>query len=185
MPCTNAVIIKIGQRRAKLLKVSAVRIVLTADNATLHELHFQKTQDCTHGLRFNNFRIYCHGSRYSYHYKRGLSSSFFTSIAVLFLCLKMIQLNSLVVASFVLGLLPMAFSKPAKPSKKPSCRCLPSEAQWPTIKEWDTLNKTVGGRLLKTVSLAEHCYEPTYDASRCEAVSSGWAFTDTQFVPHV
>lgn len=50
----------------------------------------------------------------------------------------------------------------------PKCRASPGDHSWPSVKEWDRFNKTLGGALLKPVPPAAACYQgPYYDAKKC------------------
>ncbi|KAI0840584.1 FAD-binding domain-containing protein [Hypoxylon sp. FL0890] len=57
-----------------------------------------------------------------------------------------------------------------------ACRFLPGDAGWPTENDWSQLNKTIGGRLIQGVPLAEPCYSPTIDAARdtCVKIREEW-----------
>ncbi|KAJ6012402.1 hypothetical protein N7522_002757 [Penicillium canescens] len=58
----------------------------------------------------------------------------------------------------------------------PSCKCSPSDASWPTAGEWAAFNKTLSGRLLKTVPPASVCYksEDNFNATECQAIVDAW-----------
>jgi hypothetical protein len=58
--------------------------------------------------------------------------------------------------------------------KYKSCKCFPGDTCWPSEKEWDAFNATVGGSLIKTVPLGSPCHEPHYDQARCEELTSEW-----------
>ncbi|KKY37574.1 putative isoamyl alcohol [Diaporthe ampelina] len=51
------------------------------------------------------------------------------------------------------------------PTRAPdaACRCLPGDACWPATSSWDSLNTTVGGKLIATVPIGSVCHDPTYD----------------------
>lgn len=61
-----------------------------------------------------------------------------------------------------------------------SCKCFPGDACWPSTGDWNTLNQTVGGRLIATVPLAQACHDPNYDPARCQALRDGWQDPSTQ-----
>ncbi|KAK7181175.1 hypothetical protein DPSP01_013762 [Paraphaeosphaeria sporulosa] len=71
---------------------------------------------------------------------------------------------------FLLGLA----SGAAHPTPKPDCKCFPGDTCWPTESEWSFFNKTVNGRLIKTVPLGSPCHDPTYDAAKCEDLKKEW-----------
>ncbi|KAJ5754811.1 hypothetical protein N7533_004354 [Penicillium manginii] len=63
---------------------------------------------------------------------------------------------------------------------KDDCKCGPSDPCWPSVKEWDALNQTVSGRLLKTVPPAAVCYKSReeYNEKKCKEILTEWT-TDT------
>ncbi|KAB8279118.1 hypothetical protein BDV30DRAFT_222328 [Aspergillus minisclerotigenes] len=56
------------------------------------------------------------------------------------------------------------------------CKCTPNESCWPSVTEWNSLNKTVSGRLIRTVPAGSVCYpsQSNYDAQACDAVRGNW-----------
>jgi hypothetical protein len=51
------------------------------------------------------------------------------------------------------------------------CRVFPGSSDWPTDIEWNQLNETLDGQLLKPLPVANVCYPgPTYDATKCGAI---------------
>lgn len=59
-----------------------------------------------------------------------------------------------------------------------ACRALPGDPDWPQEEEWETLNRTVGGRLIRGVPLAEaSCYSINVSATSeaCVKVQREWA----------
>ncbi|PSN69692.1 hypothetical protein BS50DRAFT_294393 [Corynespora cassiicola Philippines] len=58
--------------------------------------------------------------------------------------------------------------KPSEPSKPESCRCAPFEPCWPSQKKWSALNKTIDGRLIKTV--------PPYNEEAYNALKRAWPY---------
>ncbi|KAK4989682.1 hypothetical protein LTR50_003006 [Elasticomyces elasticus] len=60
------------------------------------------------------------------------------------------------------------------------CKCIPSEACWPTQAEWKSLNDSVLGQLIANTPVAAVCYPGhQYSASQCATVNALW--TDTTF----
>lgn len=53
----------------------------------------------------------------------------------------------------------------------------PSNLCWPTTVEWDALNNTVSGRLIRSIAPGSVCYpsEPNYDETSCNATIANWA----------
>jgi hypothetical protein len=57
-----------------------------------------------------------------------------------------------------------------------SCRATPGTRGWPSNAEWAALNRTVSGRLIKTVPPAASCHSnyPEYDPNTCAYVAAAW-----------
>lgn len=60
-----------------------------------------------------------------------------------------------------------------------NCRYIEGDAGWPSTRQWNALNATVGGRLHKVIPPGAPCYNSfenlqTYDAQRCAEVTEGW-----------
>jgi hypothetical protein len=55
----------------------------------------------------------------------------------------------------------------------PVCKAYPGSSTWPTASEWDALNRTVDGRLLKPPPPAAVCHpnQPTFDLAVCKATN--------------
>ena len=57
-----------------------------------------------------------------------------------------------------------------------TCRYIPGDVGWPSAKEWQQLNATVGGRLIATVPLGSVCHTKgdftAYDAAACAALGT-------------
>lgn len=60
----------------------------------------------------------------------------------------------------------------ARPSL--SCRCMPSDACWPSPAEWASFNKTLEGKLVATTPLALPCHAPNYNAATCQYLKAQW-----------
>ncbi|GAB1314853.1 FAD-linked oxidoreductase-like protein 7 [Madurella fahalii] len=54
------------------------------------------------------------------------------------------------------------------------CKCFPGDVCWSSVRDWNNLNQTVGGRLIATVPLAQACHDPNYDEAKCEALRDNW-----------
>lgn len=85
--------------------------------------------------------------------------------------------------SLCLLLAPLALSLPQQQpasnrtdnnNSPPSCRFLPQDWQWPSVKAWGKLNATVQGRLLAGEPLAHVCHGAGYDAAACAEVANHW-----------
>ncbi|PSN68404.1 FAD-binding domain-containing protein [Corynespora cassiicola Philippines] len=72
----------------------------------------------------------------------------------------------------------LASAAPALVRNNGTCRALPGDVDWPQEKEWETLNRTVGGRLIRGIPLAEaSCYSTNVSARSegCVTVQREWA----------
>lgn len=58
----------------------------------------------------------------------------------------------------------LANSSPATVAPK-GCKNVPGDAGWPTTAQWNQLNTTVGGRLIKTIPIGSPCYRKTYNVA--------------------
>ncbi|KAJ8063556.1 hypothetical protein OCU04_007428 [Sclerotinia nivalis] len=56
----------------------------------------------------------------------------------------------------------------------PACRYMPGDAVWPSDEEWEKLNQTIGGRLIRGVPLAQPCSDPGYDPTICTMLADEW-----------
>ncbi|KAF9645739.1 FAD binding domain protein [Thelephora ganbajun] len=56
------------------------------------------------------------------------------------------------------------------------CKVVPGDPEWPSESKWNTLNETVGGRLIKNVPIAAPCYQssPHYNATECQRIRKNW-----------
>ncbi|EDU47083.1 GlcD FAD FMN-containing dehydrogenase [Pyrenophora tritici-repentis] len=77
--------------------------------------------------------------------------------------MELIKILFLLVSSLVYGLV-----------EPETCRCFPGDACWPSDEQWSDLNKTVSGRLIKTVPLGYLCHGLEYDEAECKALASVW-----------
>ncbi|KAK3301204.1 FAD binding domain-containing protein [Chaetomium fimeti] len=87
------------------------------------------------------------------------------------------MVNYCTILALALGVLSPAFALPSRPHSRPhnaSCRYLPTDAGWPTRADWDRLNNTVGGKLMRGEPLAQSCYPSFEDAAKCAQVRDGW-----------
>lgn len=58
------------------------------------------------------------------------------------------------------------------------CHYLPGDAGWPSVAEWNALNRTVGGNLIRGVPLAQPCFAPYLDLAACAIVQANWTNGD-------
>ncbi|RYN40780.1 putative FAD-linked oxidoreductase [Alternaria arborescens] len=56
------------------------------------------------------------------------------------------------------------------------CKSFPGDKSWPSQSDWNSLNKTVGGRLVATVPLGAPCHGSTFDNATCESLKSQWQY---------
>lgn len=56
-------------------------------------------------------------------------------------------------------------------TSRTTCKTHPTSGSWPSITDWEALNETVGGRLLKPLPPAAICHssQPDYNLKQCEA----------------
>ncbi|KAK4246249.1 FAD binding domain-protein [Corynascus novoguineensis] len=81
------------------------------------------------------------------------------------------------ILALALGVLSAALASPSRPHSRPHnafCRYLPTDAGWPTRADWDRLNNTVGGKLIRGEPLAQSCYWSFEDPAKCAQVRDGW-----------
>lgn len=60
------------------------------------------------------------------------------------------------------------------------CHCLPGDSCWPSTSSWDSLNNTVGGRLVATVPIGTPCHDPNYNGAECTNLQDDWYLPQTQ-----
>ncbi|KLJ07556.1 hypothetical protein EMPG_16971 [Blastomyces silverae] len=56
------------------------------------------------------------------------------------------------------------------------CKCSPDDTCWPSPREWQTLNNTINGKLIRAVPPGAACYksQPTYDPTVCSSILAQW-----------
>jgi hypothetical protein len=54
-------------------------------------------------------------------------------------------------------------------SRTNSCKAYPGTSSWPNVDQWNSLNETLGGQLIKPLTPAGVCHkdQPNYDEARC------------------
>lgn len=66
------------------------------------------------------------------------------------------------------------------------CRCFPGDDCWPRPEEWNELNRTLGGGLIKTIPIASVCHYNSfgipYNAEACAELRSVWDYPGTHYV---
>ncbi|KAF1808813.1 FAD-binding domain-containing protein [Eremomyces bilateralis CBS 781.70] len=57
-----------------------------------------------------------------------------------------------------------------------TCKAVPGTASWPSTSDWDALNKTLSGNLIKPLPPGGVCHpeQPNYDEAACPAVQRAW-----------
>ncbi len=68
-------------------------------------------------------------------------------------------------------------------STKSTCRPLPGDKAWPSVSDWNKLNATVGGRLIRGTPIAEVCYSNNEDgivadSAACAVLQEQWPYVD-------
>jgi FAD/FMN-containing dehydrogenase len=87
----------------------------------------------------------------------------------------------------LIGVLAAAFAVRALvPNAISQCRAIPGDASWPCQADWNSLNKTVSGRLIATIPIAASCHtslfnepNPTFDRTKCDALRNVWFLPET------
>lgn len=69
---------------------------------------------------------------------------------------------------------------PTRAADAATCHSLPGDASWPATSSWDSLNSTVGGKLIATVPIGSVCHDPTYNETACTALRDAWVLPQTQ-----
>ncbi|KAK3328391.1 hypothetical protein B0T19DRAFT_476000 [Cercophora scortea] len=89
-----------------------------------------------------------------------------------------IRLAGLFTAALLL--LPLAASAPGPGPERSRqrCRYLPGDREWPSIQEWNKLNRTVGGRLIAGVPVGRTCYGPYANSVACAELQDTWGLVD-------
>ncbi|KAI1121207.1 hypothetical protein F5Y10DRAFT_288756 [Nemania abortiva] len=64
-------------------------------------------------------------------------------------------------------------------SHLPRCKVTPSDSAWPSSLEWQKLNSSLGGSMLRTTPAASSCYadNPFGALESCDDVSYGWGYS--------
>lgn len=70
----------------------------------------------------------------------------------------------------------------SQPPPSAQCKYFPGDRGWPSAAEWNSLNRTVRGRLIQTIPLGSPCHEPHFDAAQCQDLRDKWLTTDLQYV---
>ncbi|TDZ67337.1 FAD-linked oxidoreductase ZEB1 [Colletotrichum trifolii] len=89
--------------------------------------------------------------------------------------------SSALVATAAFAAAPFAAAGVLPKRADDSCRCLPGDACWPSTDSWNTLNTTVGGKLIATVPIGSVCHDPNYDEAACTALRNSWTLPETHF----
>ncbi|KAI9794451.1 MAG: hypothetical protein M1816_005521 [Peltula sp. TS41687] len=76
--------------------------------------------------------------------------------------------------SFILGVFVFCLGAARAGAQAPGCRCTPTDACWPSPREWNGFNQSVGGTLVAVRPVASVCHDPTYDQAACQVVSSSY-----------
>ncbi|KAJ5631142.1 FAD binding domain protein [Penicillium longicatenatum] len=58
------------------------------------------------------------------------------------------------------------------------CKATPNDSTWPSIQDWETLNQTIRGALIKTAPAPSSCYEgnPFNSSTNCSDVTKYWPY---------
>ncbi|KAJ3569534.1 hypothetical protein NPX13_g6052 [Xylaria arbuscula] len=77
---------------------------------------------------------------------------------------------------FTLGALLVLPGTHGMPRKSQVCKNIPGDPGWPSSSDWDSLNKTVDGRLISTRQLATVCHGTEYDEEQCQSLKEAWPY---------
>jgi hypothetical protein len=57
------------------------------------------------------------------------------------------------------------------------CKVIPGSAGWPSCADWDALNQTLGGQLIKPTPPGAVCHsdQPTYNNATCAVIAQQWS----------
>ncbi|KAK2591115.1 hypothetical protein QQS21_011203 [Conoideocrella luteorostrata] len=63
-----------------------------------------------------------------------------------------------------------------------TCRCFPGDTCWPSLKDWNAFNETVGGKLIATIPIASPCHDDfggvAFDGPECARIQENWSIPD-------
>ena len=62
------------------------------------------------------------------------------------------------------------------------CKTFPGDTTWPSKADWNTLNSTVGGRLIATVPLGAPCHGSNFNNATCNSLKEQWQYEKIQYV---
>lgn len=62
----------------------------------------------------------------------------------------------------------------------PTCKNHPSDPSWPSPDDWNALNRSTSGALIKTSPVASSCYSktPFHSTTSCDDVQENWFYSD-------
>lgn len=81
-------------------------------------------------------------------------------------------------AAATLSFLPTISALPHQNNTRSTCRYLPGDNAWPSTAQWNALNRTIGGKLIRGVPLGQPCFAPHYDPVACANVQAHWTNGD-------
>lgn len=61
------------------------------------------------------------------------------------------------------------------------CRCFPGDTCWPTEEDWHAFNRSVQGRLIRTIPIGSVCHGDTFDADQCDQLQAAWEVPQTHY----
>lgn len=81
------------------------------------------------------------------------------------------------------GISYLTSTSPFFPRPPPRCKVIPGDREWPSPASWNVLKAAVGGRLINPIPPAAVCHEEfegkqTYDAAKCQEVTTEWSGQD-------
>lgn len=54
------------------------------------------------------------------------------------------------------------------------CRILPQDDNWPKKNIWESFNRSVDGRLIRTIPIGTPCHQENFDLEKCQYVQDSW-----------
>lgn len=78
------------------------------------------------------------------------------------------------------SLLPLTDTKLPRRQTPSNCKAFPGDAAWPSVGDWNALNSTLHGALLKPIPISAVCHAswPQYDADACLDIYNNWSNYD-------
>lgn len=66
--------------------------------------------------------------------------------------------------------------------ERPFCTCAEGDDCWPDPSQWQSLNASLNGRLIRPLPPASVCHHPNFDEAKCALVRDQWVWPEIQYV---